>query len=133
MEKTSEKRRRVGINGENAACEYLLSKGYTITERNFRITGGEIDIVARDGAYTVFTEVKSRSPGPSKRFGRASDAVNYKKRLRFVTAVKAYQKMHPEAMKCRIDVIEVYFRREIDVSRAEIRHIKSAFGDIKRS
>ena len=131
-------RQRVGLLGENAACEYLKSIGYNIVERNFRacdehgVCTGEIDIVARDRAYTVFTEVKSRSSVPTSRFGRAADAVNYSKRLRFVNAVKAYQKIHPESLKCRIDVIEVYFPYKADSAHAEIKHIKSAFGDITK-
>lgn len=138
MEKAVSAKQRLGTLGESAACEYLLSLGYTLVERNFRAYGvrggyiGEIDIVARDGTYTVFTEVKARSVSPSSRFGRAADAVNYRKQLSFVNAVKVYQRTHPETLKCRIDVIEVYFPRQTDTALAEIRHIKSAFGDITK-
>jgi putative endonuclease len=38
----------VGNQGEELACEYLKRLGYKILERNFRIRGGEIDIVAKD-------------------------------------------------------------------------------------
>lgn len=50
----------VGNQGEFLACEYLKKQGYGIIERNFRIRGGEIDIVAKDGDYLVFVEVKTR-------------------------------------------------------------------------
>lgn len=116
----------IGAKGESSACEYLISLGYSVLERNYRVKGGEIDIVAKDGAYTVFVEVKSRSGQPSAKFGRASSAVDKSKRLCFVHAAKEYLKAHPEACKCRIDVIEVYF--PLGSERAEIRHIKSAFG-----
>lgn len=49
-----------GNSGEDLACEYLRNQGYKILERNYRIRGGEIDIVAMDGEYLVFVEVKSR-------------------------------------------------------------------------
>lgn len=49
-----------GSQGENLACEYLKKQGYEIIERNFRIRGGEIDIVAQDEEYLVFVEVKTR-------------------------------------------------------------------------
>jgi putative endonuclease len=49
-----------GNYGETLACEYLRSRGYKIIERNYRIRGGEIDIVAMDKEYLVFIEVKAR-------------------------------------------------------------------------
>lgn len=49
-----------GDYGEDLACEYLKKNGYRILERNYRIRGGEIDIVAMDGETLVFVEVKAR-------------------------------------------------------------------------
>ena len=56
----TEKRRR-GNMGEDFAAEYLEGKGYEIIERNFNTRLGEIDIIARDGKYIAFIEVKSRA------------------------------------------------------------------------
>lgn len=50
----------VGNKGEDLACQYLKKEGYKILERNYRIRGGEIDIVAKDKNYLVFVEVKTR-------------------------------------------------------------------------
>ena len=50
----------VGKRGENFAAEFLKEKGYEILEMNFRIAGGEIDIVAKEKEEIVFVEVKSR-------------------------------------------------------------------------
>ncbi len=50
----------VGNQGEYLACEYLKKLGYKIMERNYRIRGGEIDIVAQDKNFLVFIEVKTR-------------------------------------------------------------------------
>lgn len=52
--------RITGNYGEDLACQYLAKSGYKILERNYRIRGGEIDIVAKDGEYLVFVEVKAR-------------------------------------------------------------------------
>ncbi|MDO8498326.1 MAG: YraN family protein [bacterium] len=49
-----------GNKGEDLACEYLKKQRYKILERNYRIRGGEIDIVAQDKEYLVFVEVKTR-------------------------------------------------------------------------
>lgn len=51
---------QTGNYGEDLACEYLKKQGYKILERNYRIRGGEIDIVAMDGNTLVFVEVKAR-------------------------------------------------------------------------
>ena len=48
---------------ERVAAEYLESEGFEILEMNYRCRIGEIDIVAREGRYLVFTEVKYRTNG----------------------------------------------------------------------
>ena len=53
-------RRRIGAEKERLVCEWLEKKGYQILERNFRCRMGEIDIVAREGGYLAFIEVKYR-------------------------------------------------------------------------
>src|SRR5947209_19488016 len=50
---------RRGVRGEKLACRFLRNHGYKILYRNFRDpTGGEIDIVCRNGNTLVFVEVK---------------------------------------------------------------------------
>src|SRR5207247_1129267 len=39
--------KELGDLGERIACEYLVKKGYKILGKNYRITFGEIDIIAR--------------------------------------------------------------------------------------
>ena len=58
------------------AAAYLKKKGYRILEANFRCRFGEIDLIARDGAYLVFIEVKYRS---SLKDGDSLEAVNREK------------------------------------------------------
>lgn len=54
-------RLRLGKAGEDHAAAFLAQQGYRIRERNFRCRLGEVDIVAEDGEYLVFCEVKTRS------------------------------------------------------------------------
>ena len=56
-------RTETGRLGEERICAYLTERGYNIAARNFRIRGGEIDIIAENGDYIAFVEVKSRKPG----------------------------------------------------------------------
>ncbi len=51
---------QLGKFGEDAACEYLVKKGYKIISRNFRKPWGELDIIAFAPDKTlVFVEVKT--------------------------------------------------------------------------
>ena len=50
-----------GAAGEVLAARFLRDKGYTITAANVRSRFGEIDILAEDGQYIAFVEVKTRS------------------------------------------------------------------------
>ena len=54
-------RRETGSRYEKQAAVFLEQKGYEILEMNFRCRRGEIDLVARDGEYLVFVEVKYRA------------------------------------------------------------------------
>ena len=52
-----------GKEAENIVCEYLISKGYTIRERNWRPTTSksEIDLIAQLEDTLIFVEVKART------------------------------------------------------------------------
>lgn len=54
---------KTGELGEDIACKYLLSKGFTIIERNYRKKWGEIDIVSQKFGKTYFIEVKASLGG----------------------------------------------------------------------
>lgn len=49
-----------GARGEVIAGEFLIKKGYKITEKNFRSGRYEIDIIATKQNMHIFFEVKTR-------------------------------------------------------------------------
>ena len=53
-------KRRLGDRGEDYTARYLQKQGYTITGRNWHSRYGEIDIIAENGEYLLFVEVKTR-------------------------------------------------------------------------
>src|SRR6266536_5216522 len=58
----SKPKNSLGDQGENIAARYVRSTlGYKLLTRNFKIEGGEVDIIARDGKTLVFIEVKTRA------------------------------------------------------------------------
>ena len=78
-----------GRRGEDLAHRFLSRQGYTIVGRNFRPRSGagEIDLVAWDGDYLVFVEVKSRA---SDEFGTPDRAVDPDKQAHLVRAAGEY-------------------------------------------
>ncbi|MDD3218605.1 MAG: YraN family protein [Lachnospiraceae bacterium] len=99
-------KRAIGTNQEIKAAEYLKNQGYEILERNFRCRIGEIDIIARDGRYLVFVEVKYRK---STRYGGAVYAVDYKKQAKISKVADYYMLKNqiPENSACRFDVVAI--------------------------
>jgi putative endonuclease len=95
-------RRRLGAGAEEAAVNYLERLGYRIVERNLRLPGGEIDILARDGETLVFIEVKARS---SRAYGSALSAVDARKRRRVRAMAEDYLQYFAPTTKARFDVL----------------------------
>ena len=110
-------RRAFGSAGEDAACAYLLKKGWTILGRNVRAGRNEIDIIAKKRKLIAFIEVKRRS---GLGFGRPSEAVNFEKQRHIAQAAALYmQENGLENANIRFDVIEIL--------PGELRHIEAAF------
>ncbi|MBP5489534.1 MAG: YraN family protein [Lachnospiraceae bacterium] len=84
-------RRTVGNEAEEAVVRFLRERGYRILERNYRCRLGEIDIVAEDGGYLVFAEVKYRRTGD---FGLPEEAVDARKAQRIRNTALWYMKEH---------------------------------------
>ncbi len=108
----------LGKKGEDLACGYLRKIGYKILERNFRIQGGEVDIVAQDGDILVFVEVKSRS---SKIFGTPFESINYIKiKALLKTSLFYIQKINWGEKPYRIDAVGVDFSESEDQPKIEL-------------
>ncbi len=93
-----------GKLGEEAVCRYLEDLGYVITARNYRIKGGEIDIIAENADYIVFTEVKTRMPGS---LASGFDAIDKRKKGLIIRAASDYCCKHPTMLQPRFDVAQV--------------------------
>lgn len=97
--------REVGRGGENLAAKYLVKNKYRILDRNFFCQFGEIDIVAFDGEYVVFVEVKLRN---DNQFGSPREAVNWHKQQTIVKCAQYWLfKEHKTGVSVRFDVIEI--------------------------
>ncbi|MGN1098039.1 MAG: YraN family protein [Clostridia bacterium] len=100
-------KKEIGNKGEELAVRHLKRQGYKILERNFSVPKvGEIDIVAMDGEYLCFVEVRLRSRAD---FGTPAQTVTSEKRRRIIRAAQAYLiRGGLERSLVRFDVVEVY-------------------------
>ena len=93
----------LGRQGEDAAAKFLLSSGYTIIERNWRGSSGEVDIIARaESGEFVFVEVKTRA---SLRFGDPFEAITPEKYRRIFRLAREWSALWQPKASWRIDVI----------------------------
>ncbi len=98
---------QVGNYGEEVACKYLQKLGYKILERNYRIRGGEIDIVAKDGSSLVFVEAKTRW---SHEFGLPVESMTSWKIKHLLKTARFYiQKIGWGDKEYRLDFVSIDF------------------------
>ena len=109
----SQSRVVLGRIGEDLACRELETRGYVILERRYRRRGGEIDIIARDGATMVFVEVKARE---GRDFGDAAESITPRKRRRMTSVALDYLARNRIAeCPCRFDVVAIHMENELPV------------------
>jgi putative endonuclease len=90
------KRRRsahlFGIKAEQIAAMLLRLKGYTILDRRFVVSGGEIDLIAKRGGAIAFVEVKARAD-----LETAAIAISATKERRIARAARVWLSRNPWA------------------------------------
>jgi putative endonuclease len=91
-----------GRAGEAMAAAYLELIGYRILQRNFRLAGVEVDVLAQDRRTRVLVEVKMRSRGD---YGGAVMSIDEFKRHRLMKAVAAAAA--DGVIDVRIDVVAI--------------------------
>ncbi|MBS6644752.1 MAG: YraN family protein [Clostridiaceae bacterium] len=111
-------KRETGGCYEDMAAAYLEKEGYHILERNYYTRQGEIDLIAMDGDYLVFIEVKYRK---DLKKGHPAEAVAYQKQQKIIKSARYYLYKHhlSEDKPCRFDVVSIL--------NDEIQLIKNAF------
>ena len=113
----------LGNEGERLAARYLRRQGFRIVARRYRTAMGEIDLVARDGACTVFVEVKTRR---SESAGRPEEAVDTFKQAQLTRLALAFLKRYRLLeTPARFDVVSVVW--EGNQAEPKITHYRNAF------
>lgn len=114
--------KRRGALGEAAVKAWLQERGWNIVQTNFHSKFGEIDLIAEDGRYLAFVEVKLRK---NDDFAAARESVTKTKQRKIRTTALFYLQWHPTNLQPRFDVAEVYTSGGSD--SMEITYLENAF------
>lgn len=114
-------RLKLGREGEQAAAEYLVSKGMQIVERNWRTRRGEVDLIVRDGEYICFVEVRTKMLAMH---GHPLETITEDKQRQVIQVAMQYLQKHGlEESAVRFDAVGVVK----DGEQWRISHIPGAF------
>ncbi len=115
----------IGKMGEDAAVNFLQKKGMQIIERNYSSRCGEIDIIAKEGQYVIFIEVKTRK---FNSMVSPIESVDERKQKRILKTAMLYLQEKGKLYQTRFDIVEVIYKkdgcRNVIIS---INHLKNAF------
>ena len=106
---------------ENAAADYLVTKGFEIVDRNYHSRSGEIDIIAAGRGYIVFAEVKLRKNGAMV---SGLEAVDLRKMRKIYKTACQWLSRNPVDMQPRFDILELTACGD----NFDLTHIENAFG-----
>lgn len=98
-----------GRAGEEYTAAFLEKNGYIILERNYKVRGGEIDIIARKDDYIVFCEVKTRK---SQSMTSGADALTIRKKKNIInTAIRYIWENGADDLQPRYDFAEAIYKQ----------------------
>jgi len=119
----STSKKTLGNWGEQQAALFLERRGYVILVRNYHTRGGELDIIARDGAGVLcFVEVKTRSYW----YESAARATGYDKLTNLHFAARHFlctQNLSPDKTPIRFEQVSVYLDRVAKTAQLKLQVI----------
>ena len=93
--------RLLGRWGEALAAEELRRRGCRLVEAGWRCRFGEVDLIAEEGPFLCFVEVKLRKDG---RVAQAREFVDRRKQEKLRTTPQLYLAEHPTQLQPRFDI-----------------------------
>ena len=95
-----------GADAEDRALSALLAQGHTLLARNYRLPGGEIDLITRLDGVVVFSEVRQRR---SARYGSALESVTPRKLALMRRAAVTYllNELGRDDLPCLLQVVSI--------------------------
>lgn len=110
----------IGKKGEDLASEFLIAKGYSVLERNWRYKRSEIDLITKKDELIVFVEVKTKT---YVAYGNPEDAVDKRKAAKVVEGAEEYIHQIDWTGDIRFDIISIVLEKD----EQRILHLEDAF------
>ena len=110
-----------GRQGEDIIAKLLENQGFEIVTQNYYSRYGEIDIIAKNGVYILFVEVKARNENG---LGTPAQAVTKSKQRKIALTASKYLQENPIDLQPRFDVAEVFFS---ETGAVKTEYIENAF------
>ena len=105
-------------------ADYLRAHGYRILASGYHCRFGEIDLIASDDKFLIFTEVKLRK---DDHFAPGRVFVDARKQGRIRTTAEVYLAEQPTGLQPRFDVAEIYAPQGTATRAPHIVYIENAF------
>ena len=116
---------KTGGTGERLTAEFLRKNGFSIIKRNYHCRYGEIDIIAENKEYIIFTEVKTRREDS---LVSPVEAVDFHKQRRIILTAEDFLTKYETELQPRFDVSEVTVYKKTDGTDGyRLNYIKNAF------
>ena len=121
---SGEEARLLGMWGEGRVAEYLRGQGWRVIAANYRSRFGEVDLIAENGTYLAFVEVKLRK---NSRFAQARAFVTAEKQRKLRLTAELFLSEYKTGLQPRFDVAEVYAPEGRHTQSPRINYIENAF------
>jgi len=95
-----------------------------VIEAGWHCRFGEIDLIAENGRYLSFTEVKLRK---DDKLAKAREFVDRHKQERLRISAQIYLAEHPTQLQPRFDVMEVYAPEGMQTKHPKLVFLENAF------
>jgi len=93
-----------GKTGEAMGITWLLEKGYSVKEQNWRHSHWEVDAIAEKDSVLHFIEIKTRR---SKRYGMPEEKVGKKKIQNLINAAEEYLHLNPQWIRIQFNILSI--------------------------
>lgn len=109
-----------GLQSEKLVASYLQTKGYLLVQKNFRIPGGEIDLILQKDGILTFVEVKARS---QNYFGSALESITSRKKRLLLRTIATYLVKFKVRIPWQLDVVTINYQKQ----KTFVTHYKNIF------
>lgn len=116
--------------GELLAQHFLIEKGYQIIQNNFRIRGGEIDLIAKLNQRLIFFEIKTRRS--STPISEADEQISFRQQRLLQHAARhfIFRNRHSALpFDLQFDLLVIHWDSATQPTQAKIKHLKNIFSE----